>query len=140
MRILRTHRADLFAGIRRPDDLIRGLFDLFAFEKVFTLFVACEIDDVLVLSLSMHAQYEKSTAFPSRRQRAEPVSFSGISVGEPVGPITRTSSPSFNNEQSRDDVPISRTIIDSRPFSSSTHAPVRARPSIKSREPSMTGG
>jgi len=63
------------------------------------------------------------------------VSFSGISVGVPVGPMSTTSSPGSKRAHSRLEPPISKTIIDNNPRCLSTHAPVSAMPSIASRKP-----
>ena len=78
---------------------------------------------------------EKSTAFPSPPPHSTTVSFSGRWVGAPVGPMTTTGSPSFSKAQSRLETPISRAIIERRPFSLSTHAPVRAHGSMRAGAP-----
>ena len=53
----------------------------------------------------------------------------------PVGPITMTGSPFSSPMHRRELPPISRTMSDSKPFCLSTHAPVRANPSIIRRLP-----
>jgi hypothetical protein len=76
---------------------------------------------------------ENSTALPRPPPAKSTVSRSGISVGAPVGPMTTTSSPTGSVASRRVEVPISSAISESSPFSLSTHAPVRAMPSIASR-------
>ena len=71
---------------------------------------------------------ENSTALPSPPPASSTVSFGGVSLGVPVGPIRITGSPGFSSAQRSDDPPISRTMVESSPFSRSTDAPVSARP------------
>ena len=54
----------------------------------------------------------------------------------PVGPISTTGSPGLSSAHRSDEPPISSTMVETRPCSRSTHAPVSARPSIASRVPS----
>ncbi len=82
---------------------------------------------------------EKSTALPRPPPASSTVSLWAISVGAPVGPMSTTGSPGFSAAHSRDEEPISSTMVPSRPFSLSTHAPVSARPSMVRRVPSTTG-
>ena len=57
-------------------------------------------------------------------------SFFGICVGVPVGPITTILSPFFKVATNLEDTPISKTIMDSKPFSTFVSEPVIASPSI----------
>ena len=75
-----------------------------------------------------------------RRRRARPSRRGSISVGVPVGPIRTTGSPGCSCAHRSDEPPISSTIVETRPRSRSTHAPVSARPSIASRVPARTRG
>src|ERR1019366_9077674 len=58
----------------------------------------------------------------------------------PVGPIKTIGSPGARAAQSLELPPISSTIVPSRPFSLSTHAPVSASPSIDIRALACTSG
>ena len=81
---------------------------------------------------------ENSTALPRPPPTSTTVSPPAISVGVPVGPISTTGSPGFSSAQRSDEPPISSTIVETRPCSRSTQAPVSARPSIARRVPSTT--
>ena len=96
MRVLRPLRHDLVAEIRRPDDLVGRILDLFAFEQIVAVLVTGKINDLVVLCSRRARAIENRTALPSPPPASRTVSFSGISVGVPVGPITSTSSPSLS--------------------------------------------
>src|SRR5437870_7693312 len=59
MGVLHPGGANLVAKIGGPDDLIRSLFDLFAFEKIRTIFVAGKIYDVILVSPKCTSDREK---------------------------------------------------------------------------------
>ena len=58
---------------------------------------------------------ENSTALPSPPPTSSTVSFAGVSVGVPVGPIRITGSPGFSSAHRSDDPPISSTMVESNP-------------------------
>ncbi len=79
------------------------------------------------------APIENSTALPRPPPTRITVSPAGISVGEPVGPISTTGSPGCSSAHKSDEPPISSTMVETRPCSRSTQAPVIASPSIARR-------
>ena len=85
-------------------------------------------------------EIENNTALPKPPPANNTCSPNGISVGEPVGPITTRLCPGFRYCTNREDAPISSTIMDNNPLSGSVQAPVIANASIVKDLPSIMIG
>ena len=110
----------------RTSDVGGGL-DLLALVEVLGLLVAGEVDDAVAELPGLLADREEDGVAEAAAAEHHGRVSRAARWRVPVGPMTTTGSPGFRTEQRRVEPPISRAIIESRPFSLSTQAPVSAQ-------------
>ena len=124
--------------VAAPDDDVGGRFDLGDLVAVDHLLVAGEVEHLRARARATPGRSRTAPRCRARRRRARrfrPARSRSACRSVPSAPPARRAAGSAHRS---DEPPISSTIVDTRPRSRSTHAPVSARPSIASRVPART--